>query len=69
MQRLKEASVVANPKSFCDNRQHLVIGFSDQVPLWAKDAGRKGIFSASELHSKGEKRLLRSSTLRRQLTS
>ena len=56
VQRLKEASVVANPKAFCDNREHLVIGFSDQVPLWAKDTGRKGIFSASELHSKEHKK-------------
>ena len=42
--------------AFCDNREHLVIGFSDQVPLWAKDTGRKGIFSASELHSKEHKK-------------
>ena len=56
VQRLKEASVVANPKAFCDNREHLIIGFSDQVPLWAKDTGRKGIFSASELHSKEHKK-------------
>ena len=56
VQRLKEASVVANPKAFCDNRDHLIIGFSDQVPLWAKDTGRKGIFSASELHSKEHKK-------------
>ena len=37
-------------------QDHLVIGFSDQVPLWAKDTGRKGIFSASELHSKEHKK-------------
>ena len=26
---------------FCANRQHLVVGFSDQVPLWAKAIGRR----------------------------
>ena len=40
----KEASVVS-PQDFCKNRSQLTIGFSDQVPLWAKAPGRKAVFA------------------------
>ena len=42
---------VSDPEDFVKNRAHLAIGFSDQVPLWAKATGRKAVFSAEELHS------------------
>ena len=42
---------VADPEDFVKNRAHLAIGFSDQVPLWAKATGRKAVFSEEELHS------------------
>jgi hypothetical protein len=29
----------------------LVIGFSDQVPLWAKATGRRAVFAEEELHA------------------
>ncbi|CAE7826855.1 unnamed protein product, partial [Symbiodinium sp. CCMP2592] len=53
--RLSDSALVADPKAFCDNRANLVIGFSDQVPLWAKDPGRRAVFSRSEIHSKEHK--------------
>ena len=31
-------------------REHLVVGFSDQVPLWAKAPGRKAVFAQTEVH-------------------
>ena len=47
---LAEAGVVADPKEFVAQRKHLVVGFSDQVPLWAKAPGRKALFAETELH-------------------
>ena len=32
-------------------RSNLVIGFSDQVPLWAKATGRRTVFAEEELHA------------------
>ena len=49
-QQLAEANVVASAQEFVKQRQHLVVGFSDQVPLWAKATGRKAVFGASEFH-------------------
>ncbi|CAE7256619.1 unnamed protein product, partial [Symbiodinium natans] len=42
---------VSDPEDFVKHRSHLAIGFSDQVPLWAKATGRKAVFSEEELHS------------------
>ena len=47
---LAEAGVVADPKEFVAQRKHLVVGFSDQVPLWAKAPGRKALFAETEVH-------------------
>ena len=49
----KEASVVS-PQDFCKNRSQLVIGFSDQVPLWAKAPGRKAVFAEHETLSSAD---------------
>ena len=43
------SSVVASPADFVTQRQHLVIGFSDQVPLWAKATGRRAVFAEEEI--------------------
>ena len=43
---LAEAGVVADPVEFVAQRKHLVVGFSDQVPLWAKAPGRKAVASS-----------------------
>ena len=42
---------VADPEDFLKHRTDLAIGFSDQVPLWAKATGRKAVFAQEELHS------------------
>ena len=47
---LSAAKVVVRPEEFIAQRPKLVLGFSDQVPLWAKTAGKKAVFSASEMH-------------------
>ena len=47
---LAEAGVVADPKEFVAQRKHLVVGFSDQVPLWAKAPGREALFAETEVH-------------------
>ena len=44
-----EASVVS-PHNFCKNRSQLTIGFSDQVPLWAKAPGRKAFLLSMRHH-------------------
>ena len=46
---LKASDRVASPEDFVSARPHLVIGFSDQIPLWAKATGRKAIFAEEEL--------------------
>ena len=43
------SSVVASPADFVAQRQRLVIGFSDQVPLWAKATGRRAVFAEEEI--------------------
>ena len=47
---LAEAGVVADPLEFVAQRKHFVVGFSDQVPLWAKAPGRKALFAETEVH-------------------
>ena len=42
------AASVVSPQDFCKNRAELTIGFSDQVPLWAKAPGRKAVFAEHE---------------------
>ena len=49
----KEASVVS-PQDFCKNRSPLTVGFSDQVPLWAKAPGRKAVFAEHETLSSAD---------------
>ena len=46
---LSAEKVVVDPQSFVPKRPDLVLGFSDQVPLWAKAAGRKAAFAQPEL--------------------
>ncbi|CAK9011826.1 unnamed protein product [Durusdinium trenchii] len=46
---LKASDRVASPEDFVSARPHLVIGFSDQIPLWAKATGRKAIFAEEEI--------------------
>ena len=38
--------VVVNPENFVVKRRDLVLGFPNQVPLWAKATGRKTIFAS-----------------------
>ena len=48
---LEDSQEVSRVKDFITARPNLVIGFSDQVPLWAKATGRKAIFSEEEIHN------------------
>ena len=48
-QTLAESGRVSAPADFVAARSQLVIGFSDQVPLWAKATGRKAVFAEEEL--------------------
>ena len=48
-QSLEEAQRVVDAKEFCACRKSLVIGFSDQVPLWAKATGRRAVFAEDEV--------------------
>ena len=45
-----ESKRVSSPVQFISARPQLVIGFSDQVPLWAKATGRRAVFAQEELH-------------------
>ena len=49
-QVLAESKRVSSPVQFISARPQLVIGFSDQVPLWAKATGRRAVFAQEELH-------------------
>ena len=49
-QVLAESKRVSSPVQFISARHQLVIGFSDQVPLWAKATGRRAVFAQEELH-------------------
>ena len=47
---LAETHRVSKPQDFIAARPQLVIGFSDQVPVWAKSTGRRAVFAEEELH-------------------
>ena len=49
-QVLADSKRVSSPLQFISARPELVIGFSDQVPLWAKATGRRAVFAEEELH-------------------
>ena len=49
-QSLAESLRVSKPKDFIAARPQMVIGFSDQVPLWAKSTGKRAVFSEEEVH-------------------
>ena len=46
---LSAAKVVVDPSDFVAQRKHLVVGFSDQIPLWATPTGRKAVFAKDEV--------------------
>ena len=46
---LEDAHLVADAEMIVENRSSLVIGTSDQVPLWAKASSKKLVFPADEL--------------------
>ena len=52
---LAETQRVADAKAFVEGRAQLVLGFSDQIPLWAKASGRRAIFAEEELHASEHK--------------
>ena len=43
------AKFVANPVEFSEERAKLVIGFSDQIPVWVKIGRSKQVFCAREV--------------------
>jgi hypothetical protein len=49
--------VVAKPKEFIANREHLVLGFSDQIPLWVKKGSEREIFAKFEAYPESQKDL------------
>ena len=49
LEELSAAKVVVDPENFVAERKHLVVGFSDQIPLWAKSTGRKAVFAKDEV--------------------
>ena len=51
---LAESSRLSSPAQFIEARSKLVIGFSDQVPLWAKATGRRAVFAEEELHASAD---------------
>ena len=53
-QSLAESNRLSSPAQFISARSQLVIGFSDQVPLWAKATGRRAVFAQEELHASGD---------------
>ena len=52
---LAETQRVADTKAFVEGRAQLVLGFSDQIPLWAKASGRRAIFAEEELRASEHK--------------
>ena len=52
---LAETQRVADAKAFVEGRAQLVLGFSDQIPLWAKASGRRAIFAEEELRASEHK--------------
>ena len=53
-QSLAESNRLSSPAQFTSARSQLVIGFSDQVPLWAKAKGRRAVFAQGELHASAD---------------
>ena len=53
-QVLAESKRVSSPQQFISARPQLVIGFSGQVPLWAKATGRRAVFAQEELHASAD---------------
>ena len=51
-QTLAESNRVSSPAQFISVRSNLVVGFSDQVPLWAKATGGRAVFA--ELHASAD---------------
>ena len=51
-QELNASGLVAAPEQYVQARsEHFMVGFSDQVPLWAKSQGKKALFAEHEMHS------------------
>ena len=51
-EELKASGLVAAPEQYVQARsEHFMVGFSDQVPLWAKSQGKKALFAEHEMHS------------------
>eukprot|EP00973_Karenia_brevis_P003768 520027-Karenia_brevis.AAC.1 len=40
---------VANPVEFIQNREKVVLGFSDQIPVWVKIGRNKQVYCSPEL--------------------
>ena len=53
-QTLADSNRLSSPAQFISARSQLVIGFSDQVPLWAKATGRRAAFAEEELHASAD---------------
>ena len=53
-QTLADSNRLSSPDQFISARSQLVIGFSDQVPLWAKATGRRAVFAEEELHASAD---------------
>ena len=53
-QTLADSNRLSSPAQFISARSQLVIGFSDQVPLWAKATGRRAVFAEEELHASAD---------------
>ncbi len=53
-QTLADSNRLSSPAQFISARSQLAIGFSDQVPLWAKATGRRAVFAEEELHASAD---------------
>ena len=53
-QTLADSNRLSSPAQFISARSQLAIGFSDQVPLWAKATGRRAVFAEKELHASAD---------------
>ena len=53
-QTLADSNRLSSPAQFISARSQLSIGFSDQVPLWAKATGRRAVFAEEELHASAD---------------
>ena len=48
---------VAKTEEFVKNREHLVLGFSDQIPLWVKKGSEREIFAKFEAYPESQEDL------------